>query len=292
MNDGDATRAAQDRGRKFGPLGTALVIIPTFNEAENIKSIVGRVREAVPEAHVLVADDNSPDGTGKLADELAATDDQVQVLHRKGKEGLGAAYLAGFHWGMEHGYGVLVEMDADGSHQPEELPRLLTALKGADLVLGSRWVPGGRVVNWPRSREIISRGGSLYSRLALDLPLRDITGGYRAFRRETLEGLGLDEVASQGYCFQVDLARRAVKAGYHVVEVPITFVERELGDSKMSRDILVEALWRVTAWGVGERVGKIAGRTGVQEQPKPAPSPSSPSPSSPAPSSPSPQQPS
>ncbi|OQD54178.1 dolichol-phosphate mannosyltransferase [Streptomyces phaeoluteigriseus] len=290
MNDGDATRAAQDRGRKFGPLGTALVIIPTFNEAENIKSIVGRVREAVPEAHVLVADDNSPDGTGKLADELAATDDHVQVLHRKGKEGLGAAYLAGFHWGMEHGYGVLVEMDADGSHQPEELPRLLTALKGADLVLGSRWVPGGRVVNWPRSREIISRGGSLYSRLALDLPLRDITGGYRAFRRETLEGLGLDEVASQGYCFQVDLARRAVKAGYHVVEVPITFVERELGDSKMSRDILVEALWRVTAWGVGERVGKIAGRTGAQEQPKSAPAPSSPSPSSPAPSPP--QQPS
>ncbi|MGX1268697.1 polyprenol monophosphomannose synthase [Streptomyces phaeoluteigriseus] len=296
MNDGDATRAAQDRGRKFGPLGTALVIIPTFNEAENIKSIVGRVREAVPEAHVLVADDNSPDGTGKLADELAATDDQVQVLHRKGKEGLGAAYLAGFRWGMEHGYGVLVEMDADGSHQPEELPRLLTALKGADLVLGSRWVPGGRVVNWPRSREIISRGGSLYSRLALDLPLRDITGGYRAFRRETLEGLGLDEVASQGYCFQVDLARRAVKAGYHVVEVPITFVERELGDSKMSRDILVEALWRVTAWGVGERVGKIAGRTGTQERPQSppqsAPSPSSSSESAPPPSSPSPQQPS
>lgn len=269
-------------GRKFGPLGTALVIIPTFNEAENIKSIVGRVRKAVPEAHVLVADDNSPDGTGKLADELAATDDHVQVLHRKGKEGLGAAYLAGFHWGMEHGYGVLVEMDADGSHQPEELPRLLTALKGADLVLGSRWVPGGRVVNWPRSREMISRGGSLYSRLALDLPLRDITGGYRAFRRETLEGLGLDEVASQGYCFQVDLARRAVKAGYHVVEVPITFVERELGDSKMSRDILVEALWRVTAWGVGERVGKIAGRTGTQEKPQSSPSPSTPSPQQPS----------
>ncbi|MFI9567321.1 polyprenol monophosphomannose synthase [Streptomyces rishiriensis] len=273
MNDGDGTRAAQDRGRQFGPLGTALVIIPTYNEAENIKSIVGRVRKAVPEAHVLVADDNSPDGTGKLADELAAGDDQVQVLHRKGKEGLGAAYLAGFHWGLDNGYGVLIEMDADGSHQPEELPRLLTALKGADLVLGSRWVPGGRVVNWPRSREVISRGGSLYSRLALDLPLRDITGGYRAFRRETLEGLGLDEVASQGYCFQVDLARRAVKAGFHVVEVPITFVERELGDSKMSRDILVEALWRVTAWGVGERVGKITGRGGDRPERPQAPVP-------------------
>ncbi|MFF1307151.1 polyprenol monophosphomannose synthase [Streptomyces sp. NPDC058307] len=258
MNDGDGTHTGQER--RFGPLGTALVIIPTYNEAENIKAIVRRVRKAVPEAHVLVADDNSPDGTGKLADELAVEDDHVHVLHRKGKEGLGAAYLAGFRWGLDHDYGVVVEMDADGSHQPEELPRLLTALKSADLVLGSRWVPGGRVVNWPRSREIISRGGSLYSRVALDLPLRDITGGYRAFRRETLEGLGLDDVASQGYCFQVDLARRAVKAGYHVVEVPITFVERELGDSKMSRDILVEALWRVTTWGVGERVGRITAR--------------------------------
>lgn len=150
-------------------------------------------------------------------------------------------------------------MDADGSHQPEELPRLLTALKGADLVLGSRWVPGGRVVNWPKSREFISRGGSLYSRVMLDVPIRDVTGGYRAFRRETLEGLGLGEVSSQGYCFQVDLARRAVKAGYHVVEVPITFVERELGDSKMSRDILVEALWRVTTWGSGSGRNGFAG---------------------------------
>ena len=260
MNDGDGTLEAKARGRQFGPLGQALVIIPTYNEAENIKSIVGRVRASVPEAHVLIADDNSPDGTGKIADELVAEDDQVQVLHRKGKEGLGAAYLAGFAWGLEHGYGVLIEMDADGSHQPEELPRLLTALKGADLVLGSRWVPGGRVVNWPKSREFISRGGSLYSRALLDVAIRDVTGGFRAFRRETLEGLGLAEVASQGYCFQVDLARRAIKAGYHVVEVPITFVEREFGDSKMSRDILVEALWRVTTWGVEERVRKVLGR--------------------------------
>ncbi|MGW5664230.1 polyprenol monophosphomannose synthase [Streptomyces sp. NPDC003758] len=262
MNHGDGTLGASAQGKQFGPLGTALVIIPTYNEAENIKTIVGRVRSAVPEAHVLVADDNSPDGTGKLADELAAEDDHVHVMHRKGKEGLGAAYLAGFRWGLEHDYGVLVEMDADGSHQPEELPRLLTALKSADLVLGSRWVPGGRVVNWPKSREFLSRGGSTYSRLALGLSLRDITGGYRAFRRETLEGLGLDEVASQGYCFQVDLARRAVKAGFHVVEVPITFVERELGDSKMSRNIVVEALWRVTAWGAEERFGKVLGRGG------------------------------
>ncbi|MCX4510325.1 polyprenol monophosphomannose synthase [Streptomyces sp. NBC_01619] len=252
MNDGGQ--------RRYGPLGRALVIIPTYNEAENIKPIVARVRAAVPEAHILVADDNSPDGTGKIADELSVEDDHVHVLHRKGKEGLGAAYLAGFRWGIEQGYGVLVEMDADGSHQPEELPRLLTALKGADLVLGSRWVPGGRVVNWPRSREFLSRGGSTYSRLLLGVPIRDVTGGYRAFRKETLEGLGLDGVASQGYCFQVDLARRAVEAGFHVVEVPITFVERELGDSKMSRDIVVEALWRVTAWGIGARAGKIIGR--------------------------------
>ncbi|MFD4718083.1 polyprenol monophosphomannose synthase [Streptomyces sp. NPDC058423] len=252
MNDGGQ--------RRYGPLGRALVIIPTYNEAENIEPIVSRVRAAVPEADVLVADDNSPDGTGKIADELSAEDGQVRVLHRKGKEGLGAAYLAGFRWGIDNGYGVLVEMDADGSHQPEELPRLLTALKGADLVLGSRWVPGGRVVNWPRSREFLSRGGSTYSRLLLGVPIRDVTGGFRAFRKETLEGLGLDGVASQGYCFQVDLARRAVEAGFHVVEVPITFVERELGDSKMSRDIVVEALWRVTAWGVGARAGKIIGR--------------------------------
>ncbi|WP_299541246.1 polyprenol monophosphomannose synthase [uncultured Streptomyces sp.] len=249
MNDGGQ--------RQYGPLGRILVIIPTYDEAENITPIVSRVRAAVPHADILVADDNSPDGTGKIADELAAADDQVHVLHRRGKEGLGAAYLAGFRWGTEHGYGVLVEMDADGSHQPEELPRLLTALKGADLVLGSRWVPGGRVVNWPRSREVISRGGSLYSRLALGLDVRDVTGGYRAFRTETLAGLGLDEVASQGYCFQVDLARRSVAAGYHVVEVPITFVDREIGDSKMSRDILVEALWRVTGWGLTARTSKV-----------------------------------
>lgn len=248
------------RQRRKGPLGSILVIIPTYNEVDNIRRVVTRVRETVPEAHVLVADDNSPDGTGKVADELAAADERVRVLHRKGKEGLGAAYLAGFRWGIDNGYDVLVEMDADGSHQPEELPRLLTALKGADLVLGSRWVPGGRVVNWPRHREILSRGGSTYSRLLLGVPIRDVTGGYRAFRKETLLGLGMDDVASQGYCFQVDLAHRAVRAGFHVVEVPITFVERERGDSKMSRDIVAEALWRVTAWGVRSRVGQVLGR--------------------------------
>ncbi|SCK56905.1 polyprenol monophosphomannose synthase [Streptomyces sp. WMMB 322] len=248
------------QARQYGPLGTVLVIIPTYNEAGNIESVTARVREAVPDAHILVADDNSPDGTGEIADRLAKQDEHVHVLHRPGKQGLGAAYLAGFRWGIDHGYGVLVEMDADGSHQPEELPRLLTALKGADLVLGSRWVPGGRVVNWPRSRRLLSRGGSVYSRVMLGLPLRDITGGFRAFRSETLKGLGMDDVASQGYCFQVDLANRAVSAGYHVVEVPITFVERVRGNSKMSRDIMVEALWRVTAWGVEGRVKRALDR--------------------------------
>ncbi|MGW3050057.1 glycosyltransferase, partial [Kitasatospora sp. NPDC001175] len=161
----------------FADLGPVLVIIPTYNEVENVERIVSRVRTAVPEVHVLVADDNSPDGTGEIADKLAAEDDHVHVMHRKGKEGLGAAYLAGFHWGIEGGYDVLVEMDADGSHQPEELPRLLTALRGSDLVLGSRWVPGGKIVNWPKSRVMLSRGGSTYSRLMLNVPIRDVTGG-------------------------------------------------------------------------------------------------------------------
>jgi dolichol-phosphate mannosyltransferase len=236
---------------------TTLVIIPTYNESENIERIVARVRSAVPEAHILVADDNSPDGTGKQADALADGDAHVHVLHRLGKEGLGAAYLAGFTWGLERGYDVLVEMDADGSHQPEQLPRLLAALAGADLVLGSRWVPGGSVVNWPRSRELLSRGGNLWTRIALGVPLRDITGGYRAFRRQTLLGLGLDNVASAGYCFQVDLAWRALKAGFTVVEVPITFVEREYGDSKMSQKIVLEALVLTTAWGIAYRAGQL-----------------------------------
>ena len=237
-----------------------LVIIPTYNEVDNLERIVRRVRRAVPEADVLIADDNSPDGTGRLADELAAADQQhVHVLHRIGKEGLGAAYLAGFEWGLQRSYAVLVEMDADGSHQPEQLPDLLAALTRADLVLGSRWVRGGKVVNWPRSRELLSRGGNLWARLMLGLPLRDATGGYRAFRREALLRLGLDNVASAGYCFQVDLAWRAVKAGLRVEEVPITFVEREYGDSKMSRKIVAEALLLTTVWGIGHRARQLAG---------------------------------
>jgi dolichol-phosphate mannosyltransferase len=241
--------------RSDSGLGRILVIVPTYNEADNITVVAGRLRASVPEAHLLIADDNSPDGTGKIADELAESDEHIHVMHRPGKQGLGAAYLAGFRWGIDQGYDVLVEMDADGSHRPEELPRLLTALERADLVLGSRWVAGGRVVNWPKSRELLSRGGSAYSRFMLRLPVRDVTGGYRAFRTGPLTGLGLDEVQSQGYCFQVDLARRAVDGGFRVAEVPITFVEREHGVSKMSRAIILEALWRVTLWGLTCRLG-------------------------------------
>jgi dolichol-phosphate mannosyltransferase len=244
-------------GTESATLGPTLVIIPTYNESENIARIISRTREAVPDAHILIADDNSPDGTGKLADEIASDDDHVHVMHRLGKEGLGAAYLAGFEWGINEGYEVLVEMDADGSHQPEQLPELLAALTDADLVLGSRWVKGGKVVNWPKSREALSRGGNLWTRIMLGIPLRDATGGFRAFRRKTLLGLGLDNVASAGYCFQVDLAWRALKAGFRVVEVPITFIEREYGDSKMSKRIVIEALLLTTVWGVEHRIKQL-----------------------------------
>jgi dolichol-phosphate mannosyltransferase len=216
--------------------------------------LLSRLHEVAPAAHVLVVDDASPDGTGELADKLAAADERVRVLHRPGKAGLGAAYLAGFAEGLQGSYEVVVEMDADGSHAPEDLPRLLKALGDADLVIGSRYVPGGRVVNWPTHRQWLSRGGNLYSRLALAVPIRDITGGYRAFRREVLEELALGDVASQGYCFQVDLAWRALQSGFRVVEVPITFVEREYGASKMNRSIVTEALWRITVWGVQHRI--------------------------------------
>jgi dolichol-phosphate mannosyltransferase len=234
--------------------GAILVIIPTYQERENLAAVVGRVRAAVPHAHVLVADDNSPDGTGKIADELAAADDHVHVLHRTSKEGLGAAYVAGFNWALDADYDVIVEMDADGSHQPEQLPRLLAALATADVVLGSRWVAGGEVSNWPKSRELLSRGGNVYARLALGMPLRDATAGYRAYRAKVLRSLDLTTVRSQGYCFQVDLALRSWQRGYRVVEVPITFVEREAGASKMSRAIVIEALWRITLWGAQNRL--------------------------------------
>jgi dolichol-phosphate mannosyltransferase len=242
------------------PVSRVLVCIPTYDERETLPKTLGRLRAAVPEADVLVLDDNSPDGTGTIADALAADDPAVHVHHRPGKAGLGAAYVSGFRWGLEHGYDVLVEMDADGSHQPEELPRLLAALRGADVVLGSRWVDGGEVLNWPRSRLVLSRAGNAYTRIALGLPLADATGGFRAYRREVLEKLPLADVASQGYCFQVDLVWQAVRAGFRVVEVPITFVERAEGYSKMSNGIVVEALLRVTRWGLASRLQRVTAR--------------------------------
>jgi dolichol-phosphate mannosyltransferase len=238
-------------------LRRVLVIVPTYNERDNIETIIDRVLQSVPDANILVVDDSSPDGTGKIADELAVSDSRVHALHRTAKAGLGAAYIAGFRWGLERGYDVLVEMDADGSHAPEQLPRLLAALRDADLVLGSRWVAGGTVVNWPLSRELLSRSANLYTRVALGISVRDATGGYRAYRRTVLDSIDLTDVASQGYCFQVDLAWRAVLAGFRVVEVPITFVDRERGESKMSATIVREALWRVTQWGARHRVDQV-----------------------------------
>ena len=240
-------------------LEPVLVVIPTYNERENLEMIVTRLHAALPKAHVLVVDDGSPDGTGALADELAAADagGRVHVLHRTEKNGLGAAYVAGFGWGLERDYAVLVEMDADGSHAPEDLPRLLDALTDADLVIGSRWVPGGRIVNWPASRQMISRIGNLYSRMALGAKVKDITAGFRAYRRAALEKIRIDNVASQGYCFQIDLGWRTIEAGFTVVEVPITFTERERGQSKMSGDIIREALLRVTKWGLRRRGNQV-----------------------------------
>ena len=233
--------------------GRVVVVIPTYNEAENIAWIVTRVRRVLPQADVLVVDDGSPDGTGRIADELAAADPQVRVVHRSVKEGLGAAYRHVFRVARERGYDVIGEMDADGSHQPEQLPRLLAALEDADLVLGSRWVPGGSVVNWPWARQALSRGGNLYTRLLLGIPVRDATGGFRLFRRTTLEKIDLSIVRSVGYCFQADLAWRTVEAGLRVREVPIQFVERTRGESKMSPDVAVESLRRITVWGLRER---------------------------------------
>ena len=238
-------------------LGRVVMVIPTYNEATNIAWIVGRLRAAVPGVDVLVVDDNSPDGTGDLADALAAEDDQVNVLHRRGKEGLGAAYLHGFRVALDNGYDVIGEMDADGSHQPEQLPALLAALQEADLVIGARWVPGGSVVNWSRFREALSRGGNLYVRLLLGMGVRDATAGFRVFRRATLEKLDLETVESTGYVFQTDLTHRAVSAGLRVREVPIEFVERVRGDSKMSGKVATESLRRITVWGLGLRRAQL-----------------------------------
>ena len=243
------------------PSGRTLVIIPTYNELENLPIIVGRVHAALPDVHVLIVDDGSPDGTGKLADELALADpDRIHVMHRTVKDGLGAAYLAGFAWGLNRQYAVIVEMDADGSHAPEELNRLLAAVDaGADLAIGSRYVTGGTVRNWPKRRLVLSKTANTYSRVLLGVDIHDITAGYRAYRREVLEKIDLAAVDSKGYCFQIDLTWRAINNGFTVVEVPITFTERELGVSKMSGSNIREALIKVARWGIGGRLDRARG---------------------------------
>jgi dolichol-phosphate mannosyltransferase len=239
------------------PASRIVIVMPTYNERQNLESIAGRVRAALPAADLLVVDDNSPDGTGDLADKLAEADPHVQVMHRTSKAGLGKAYIAGFGWALERGYDVIVEMDADGSHQPEHLPSLVRALDYADLSIGSRWVPGGRVLNWPKSREALSRAANIYTRIMLGLGVRDATAGFRAYRAATLRTISLDQVQSAGYCFQIDLTLRVADAGLRIVEVPITFVERERGASKMSNSIIGEAFWRVAQWGVTRRLRRL-----------------------------------
>jgi dolichol-phosphate mannosyltransferase len=240
------------------PSQRTLAIIPTYNERENLPLIVERVLRAQPEVTILVVDDSSPDGTGELADEMAqAHPERVHVMHRTVKDGLGAAYLAGFAWGLDREYSVLVEMDADGSHAPEQLYRLLDAVdNGADLAIGSRYVPGGTVRNWPLRRLLLSKTANTYSRVLLGVGVHDITAGYRAYRREVLEKIDLAVVESKGYCFQIDLTWRTVNDGFDVVEVPITFVERELGVSKMSGSNIREAIVKVAQWGIRGRLDR------------------------------------
>jgi dolichol-phosphate mannosyltransferase len=243
-------------------VGRVLVVIPTYNEADNIRPITERVRRAVPSVDILVADDNSPDGTGGVADELASSDNHIFVLHRAGKDGLGAAYVAGFAWAKDKGYDAVVEMDADGSHAPEELPKLLDALRDTDAVLGARYIPGGSVHNWPLHRLLLSRGGNIYIKMALGMPFRDATGGYRAYRMPVLDEIDVATIASTGYSFQVELAWRTYKNGFRIAEVPITFTERERGESKMSGNIFKEQLLRVTVWGVQARKEALLAKLG------------------------------
>ncbi|GAA1450304.1 polyprenol monophosphomannose synthase [Mycobacterium cookii] len=238
-------------------LGRVVMVIPTYNESENIEWIVERLRRAQPGVDVLVVDDNSPDGTGDLADALASRDPAISVVHRTEKAGLGAAYLHGFDVALRAGYDVIGEMDADGSHQPEQLHRLLDALHTADLVIGSRYVPGGSVVNWPLQRLLLSRGGNLYVRLLLGMRVKDATAGFRLFRRTTLEAIDLESVLSTGYVFQTDLAYRTVSRGLRVTEVPIEFVERVRGDSKMSGQVASESLKKITRWGLSQRRARL-----------------------------------
>jgi len=239
-----------------------LVIVPTYNERDNLPAIIAAVHEHLAEADVLVVDDNSPDGTGAVADELAARDGKVHVLHRPGKQGLGTAYVAGFKWALARDYQFVFEMDCDFSHDPKYLPIMLArARSGADLVLGSRYVAGGGTVNWGPMRKVISRGGSLYARTILGIDVRDVTGGFKCFRRGTLERLDLDSVSAQGYGFQIEMTYRTIKQGMRVEEVPIVFVDRRVGQSKMSKKIFLEALtlvWKLRLAGAGSVAGSVA----------------------------------
>lgn len=232
--------------------GPAWLVLPTYNEAENLEPLVEAALANLPDsARVLVVDDNSPDGTGDLADRLAAAEPRIEVLHRAEKEGLGPAYIAGFRQALAAGASRIMEMDSDFSHDPADLPRLLAATEGADLAIGSRYVVGGGVENWSKVRQAISRGGSTYARVLLGLSIRDLTGGFKCFRREVLEAIDLDAIAARGYAFQVEMTYRAIELGFSVTEVPIVFRERRAGASKMSRSIVLEAAWRVPRmrWG-------------------------------------------
>jgi len=241
-------------GERDVATGRVVIVMPTYNERQNLEIIAGRIREAVPDADLLVVDDNSPDGTGDLADKLAEADTRVQVMHRTEKAGLGRAYVAGFTWALDRGYDLIVEMDADGSHRPEDLPRLLATSGGADAVIGSRYVPGGTVVNWPKSREFLSRGANLYNRIMLGVRVKDATGGFRVYRAATLREIDLHGIQSAGYCFQIDMTLRVLQAGLTITEVPITFIERERGSSKMSNTVIFEAFARVARWGISARL--------------------------------------
>jgi dolichol-phosphate mannosyltransferase len=226
--------------------GPAWLVLPTYEEAANIESLVAEVAAKLPpDGQILIVDDSSPDGTGEIAARLATEQERVHVLHRPAKEGLGPAYIAGFRRALAEGAGLIVEMDSDFSHEPAYLPRLLEAAERADLVIGSRYVPGGGVGDWGALRRGISRGGSAYARLVLGLDVRDLTGGFKCFRREVLEAIDLDAIQARGYAFQVEVTYRAIERGFRVVEVPIVFRDRRAGSSKMNRGIVLEAIWRV-----------------------------------------------
>lgn len=236
----------------------ATVCLPTYNERENVETMVRALGEVLgPDGRVLVIDDNSPDGTGEIADRLAGELPFVSVLHRERKEGLGPAYLAGFHRALADGAELVLEMDCDFSHDPEAVPRLLEAARDADLVLGSRYVPGGSVGNWGRGRLLVSSGGSLYARLLLGVPVRDLTGGFKCYRRDVLEAIDLEAIHSKGYAFQIETTYRALRKGFRVVEIPISFVDRAVGGSKMSRAIVLEAIWKVPLLRLAGLMGRL-----------------------------------